>query len=123
MPAAGRRSARDSGPGARWTAVRLVVHRGVGDRIHATLVHRTGDGRDVWDRRLASVEIPCPPGSPQSSDRLLALGLAVQALWQLEHPGPPPAPAQRAGAPLGGLQGELALDSAGTLEISSPPPV
>jgi hypothetical protein len=64
----------------RWAQLRLVLHRGLSDQTLASLVLRQGGGREVWDRRLDTVQIPTPPGSPASSSPVLALFEAVVAL-------------------------------------------
>jgi hypothetical protein len=65
---------------SRWSQMRLVVHRGLSDVALASLVLRQGGGREVWDRRLDTVQISTPPGSPASSSPVLALFEAVVAL-------------------------------------------
>lgn len=90
----------------RWSGLRLWVYRPAGAQATWAVILRSDDGHGLRDQLLARGQIPCPPGSPASADWRIALATALEAASRADASGSPSAAAE-AGAPLGGLQGEL----------------
>lgn len=99
----------------RWSGLRLWVYRPAGGLATWAVILRSDHGGRQQDMLLARGQIPCAPGSPASADWRVALADALMAATGADASGSPSASAE-AGAPLGGLQGEiLPLDSAGNI--------
>lgn len=67
-------------PNHRWSQMRLLVQRGATGTGYASLILRTGQGPDVWDRRLAEVQFDCSPGSQASRDVITAMRVVLDEL-------------------------------------------
>jgi len=90
----------------RWSGIRLWVYRPAGGLATWAVILRSDTGGRQQDQLLARGQIACQPGSPVSADWMIALAAALEAAHRSRSSGSPSAPAE-AGAPLGGLQGEL----------------
>lgn len=89
----------------RLQSLSLRVH--VGRRSASwALVHRTDDGRTIWDRRLSSGSIDGPPASDSPQDLVALLRHVAETL---EHTYGLRSPASGGREPLGAVGGSPTL--------------